>query len=164
LKKYRRLQALLLAILVGTFALGLVSAVRPAGEIFPFASWFLFSLVPQRVTSYDVLVSSWGDRKFTPPKPLIEVDGLISNPGSSTVYQLVQRFGQATEAGNRAAADEAWRLLRAKFSSAEPVTFDVIKRTYDPIDRSKGQIAEAIRIIPRPSARETTNGRAEDDR
>ncbi len=159
MKKYRRLQVMLLAILAGTFGLGLVSAVRPAGEIFPFASWFLFSLVPQRVTSYDVLVSSWGDRKFTPPRSLIEVEGLLRTPRSSTIYQLVQRFGRGVESGNRADADEAWRLLKAKFSSAETVTFDVIKRSYDPIDRTLGGTAEQIRIEPQwhePAAPKST--------
>src|SRR5258707_14931056 len=109
MKKYRRIQAALLAILAGTFALGLVSAVRPGGEIFPFASWFLFSLVPQRVTSYDLLVRSWGSREFQPPKSLIEVEGLLRSPRASTVYQLVQRYGRAAEAGQRAEADAAWR-------------------------------------------------------
>jgi hypothetical protein len=161
MKKYRRLQAVLLAILAGTFGLGLISAVRPAGEIFPFASWFLFSLVPQRVTSYDVLVSSWGDRKFTPPRPLIEVEGLVRTPRSSTIYQLVQRFGRGVESGNRADADEAWRLLQAKFTSAEPVTFEVVKRSYDPIDRSLGGKAEQIRVEPRwrePAAPNSKSG------
>lgn len=148
MKKYRRLQATLLAILAGTFALGLVSAVRPAGEIFPFASWFLFSLVPQRVTSYDVLVRSWGNRAFNPPKPLIEVEALVRSPRSSTVYQLVQRYGRATEAGNRTEADEAWRLLQAKFSSSEPVAVELVKRSYDPLDRARGGSVEQIRVEP----------------
>ncbi len=152
MKKYRRLQAALLAILAGTFALGMVSAIRPAGEIFPFASWFLFSLVPQQVTSYDVLVRSWGDRKFDPAPPLIEVEGLLRSPRSSTIFQLVQRYGRAVEAGDQAEAADAWRLLQAKFSTAEPVTIEVIKRTYDPLERARGGKVEQIAIdAPAPA-------------
>ncbi len=146
MKKYRRLQAALLAILAGTFGLGMVSAVRPAGEIFPFASWFLFSLVPQRVTSYDVLVRSWGDRKFEPAQPLIAVEGLLRSPRSSTVFQLVQRYGRAVETQNQAEAADAWRLLQAKFATEEPVSIEVVKRTYDPLERALGGKYEQIGI------------------
>jgi len=146
MKKYRRLKSVLAAILGGTLALGLVSAVRPAGEIFPFASWFLFSLVPQRVTSYDMLVRSWGEQRFDPPTPLNEVEGLLGSPRSSTVFQLVQRYGRAEEAGDRAEAEVAWRLLQPKFTSAAPVTFELVKRSYDPVDRSRGGRVEQIRI------------------
>jgi hypothetical protein len=164
MKKYRRIQAVLLLVLAGTFALGLVSAVRPAGEIFPFASWFLFSLVPQRVTSYDLLVRFWGSREFEPPKPLIEVDGLLRTPRSSTVYQLVQRYGRAVEAGNRGEAEAAWRLLKAKFSSTDPVVFEVVKRSYDPLDRSRGGKVEQIRIDALAPAPDSPNSRKEGDR
>src|SRR5262249_20623240 len=153
MKKYRRLQAQLLAVLVGTFMLGMISAIRPGGEIFPFASWFLFSLVPQQVTSYDLLVRSWGDRNFQPPKPLIEVEGLLRSPHSSTNYQLVQRYGRAVETGDQAGANEAWRLLRARFSTAEPVSIEIWKRSYDPLDRARGGKVEQVRVgaeSPRP--------------
>ena len=104
--------------------------------------------MPQRVTSYDLLVRSWGNRKFDPPKPLIEVDGLLRSPRSSTVYQLVQRYGRAAEAGNRPELEESWRLLQAKFTSREPVAFDVVKRSYDPMDRAQGAGVEPIRVPP----------------
>ena len=152
MKKYRRLQTLLAALLAGTFVLGMVSAVRPSGEIFPFASWFLFSLVPQQVTSYDILVKSWGGRTFDPPKPLIEVEGLVYSPRSSVIYQLVQRYGQTLDSGATTEADHAWQLLRSKFTSAEPVTFEVVKRTYNPLDRARGGTIEQIRIAPAESA------------
>ncbi|OAI43086.1 hypothetical protein AYO41_02865 [Verrucomicrobia bacterium SCGC AG-212-E04] len=142
MKKYRRLQAALTALVVGTFALGMVSAVRPSGEIFPFASWFLFSLVPQRVTSYEIRVHSWGDQKFEPAKPLIEIDGLVRSPQSSLVFQLVQRFGRAVEAGNATERDNAWRLLQARFSNSAPVRYDLIKLSYDPMERARGEVVE----------------------
>lgn len=142
MKKYRRLQSALAALVVGTFALGMVSAVRPGGEIFPFASWFLFSLVPQRVTSYEIRVHSWGERKFDPPKSLIDVDSLVRSPQSSLVYQLVQRFGRAVEAGDAAESDRAWSLLQARFSSSDGLRYDLVKLTYDPMERARGERVE----------------------
>lgn len=142
MKKYRRLQAALIALVVGTFALGMVSAVRPAGEIFPFASWFLFSLVPQRVTSYEIRVRQWGERNFDPARPLIQVEGLVRGPQSSVVYQLVQRFGRAVESGNIPERDIAWRLLQARFSSSEAVRYEVVRLSYDPMERARGARTE----------------------
>lgn len=142
MKKYRRLQAALATLVVGTFALGMVSAVRPGGEIFPFASWFLFSLVPQRVTSYEIRVHAWGDQKFDPAKPLIEVSGLVHSPQSSVVYQLVQRYGRAVESGNTVERSSAWRLLQARFSSAATLRYDLIKLSYNPMERARGERSE----------------------
>jgi hypothetical protein len=139
MKKYRRLQAALIALVVGTFALGMVSAVRPGGEIFPFASWFLFALVPQQVTSYEIRVTKWGDQTFEPSKPLIQVDGLVRSPQSSVVYQLVQRYGRAVESGNAAERDAAWRLLQARFSSSDGLRYELVKLSYDPMERAQGK-------------------------
>lgn len=148
MKKYRRLQSALAALVVGTFALGMVSAVRPSGEIFPFASWFLFSLVPQRVTSYQIRVHAWGDQKFDPPKSLIEVDGLVRGPQSSLVYQLVQRFGRAVDSGNGAESDSAWRLLQARFSNPDGLHYDLVKLSYDPMERARGERVERTVLNP----------------
>ena len=138
MKKYRRLQATLIALVVGTFALGMVSAVRPAGEIFPFASWFLFSLVPQRVTSYEIRVTEWNGQKFSPPRSIIDVDGLLQNPRSSTVFQLVQRYcaGSTLENGLSEDAKTAWALLSSRMATPKSLFFDVMRITYDPIERS----------------------------
>ncbi len=155
MKKYRRLQTALAALVVGTFALGLVSAVRPGGEIYPFASWFLFSLVPQRVTSYEIRVHAWGEREFDPPKPLIEVGGLVRSPQSSLVYQLVQRFGRAVESGNQADRDNAWRLLQATFSSSVDLRYDLVKLSYDPMERARG--ARIERTVLEASDRDRKN-------
>src|SRR5262249_11347688 len=100
----------------------------------------------QQVTSYDLLIESWGDQTFHPPKPMIEVEGLLRSPHSSTNYQLVQRYGRAVESGDRAAADEAWRLLQSKFASTEPLHFEIVKRTYDPLDRARGGSVEQIPV------------------
>ena len=137
MKKYRRLQSALVALVLGTFALGMVSAVRPAGEIFPFASWFLFSLVPQQVTSYELRVLEWKHQKFDPPKSIIEVDGLVRNPRSSTVYQLIQRYGAGNdpERGQTLGAEAAWELLRARFTSTDHLCVQTFRVTYDPIER-----------------------------
>ena len=139
MKKYRRLQTTLAALVAGTFALGMVSAVRPAGEIFPFASWFLFSLVPQRVIAYEIRVREWKDRQFHPPKSIIEVDGLVRNPHSSAIYQIVQRYGAASDPrnGRPAEAAAAWDLLRARLTSTDNLSTKVVRVTYDPMERSK---------------------------
>ncbi len=134
MKKLRRLQFRLALLLAGAFGIGILGALTSRGEIFPLASWFLFSLVPQQVVSYDLQVRHFNGHDFDPPKPFADVAGLLLSRPSISAYQLVQRYGVACEKKDAPGAAEALRLLSAKFSNA-PLKFDVVRVSYDPLAR-----------------------------
>lgn len=137
MKKFRQLQTRLAVLLGAVFALGLVSGAQRA-EIFPFASWFLFSLVPQDVTAYELRVSAWGDRKFDPPRSIIDIDGAVQSPRSTTVRDLIQRIGRAHESPTGFADREtAWKLLEQRLTLPPSFALECVRLRYDPLERWK---------------------------
>jgi len=88
----------------------------------------------------------------------------VRSPRSSTIYQLVQRYGRAQETGDQAAAEEAWRLLQGKFSNLEDLKFEVVKRNYDPLNRARGGRVEQIPIEANGGATKAPTSRPEGDK
>jgi hypothetical protein len=138
MKQYQRLRLLAAAILFIELAVGLGGVLTPQREIFPFASWFLFSLVPGRVTSYDLMLSGSPGQPLDPPRPFSQAGGLVKQPHSVTIYQLVQQLGRAEERGDRALSLKLRRQIETKFVAA-PMRYELIKQTYSLAERWKNQ-------------------------
>lgn len=131
----RRLELQLTALLGAVFVLGLVSAWR-GREIFPFASWFLFSRVPQQVTTYELWLTDFDGQKFDPPRPLTKVPLFLRSPQSSTVRDIIQRLGRAIEAGQTEEVAEVLRIFRAHFhQQGGKGSLAVMRLRYDPLRR-----------------------------
>lgn len=147
-----RLETKLTIALCAVFGLGLVSAVR--GEIFPFASWFLFSRVPQQVTAYELRAVEWNGAKFDPPSSVTAVPHLLRSPQSSTVRDLIQRIGRATEQKTDVAP--ALAVFRQHLHADGRGIFAVVRLKYDPLERWRtGQMEaqELARLPWRPAER-----------
>ncbi len=144
--RLRRLQAALALVLAGTLALGLVSGVRGSGgEVFPFASWFLFSLVPDRVTTYELRVRQFDGRTFDPPRALAAVENLAGSPRSATTFEAVQRYAQSVRDGDEARQAATWQALCARMVRFDLLRFEVVEQTFDPIERFRaGRAAERV--------------------
>ncbi|MBS0661158.1 MAG: hypothetical protein JSR82_23305 [Verrucomicrobia bacterium] len=131
----RRLELQLTALVVGVFLLGMVSALR-GREIFPFASWFLFSRVPQTVTSYELRLAELNGEKFEPARPLTKVPLFLRSPQSSTVRDLVQRLGRCVEAGQAEEVADVLRIFRAHFHQQGGTgSLVLVRLRYDPLRR-----------------------------
>jgi hypothetical protein len=138
----RRLAQWLSAALAAEFILGFGGALTPRGEIFPFASWLLFSLVPYHTSEYDLRLEV-PDGK---PVSFSEAGSLVRNPHSIVTFQLIQQLGRAVAARRNSET----RRLRAQleaFFQAPKVHYDLVTLTYDPVQRwNTGQIL-AIRQV-----------------
>lgn len=138
LRQYRRLCGCAAILLALQFTVGLAGALTPRGEIFPFASWFLFSLRPDRVVSYDLLLRGSEQRPLDPPQPFSQSGGLVKAPHSVTVYQLVQQLGRAIESRRPAPIGRLRREIEAQFS-VPGMRYDVVRVSYRLADRWSGQ-------------------------
>ena len=148
MKAYRRPQFFLAGFLLFHFCVGITSELAARGEIFPFYSWFLFVLVPQKAVVYDVLILEQPGRVFDPPVSYQRAGELVREPRSIVTYRLVQAFGRATEKGDTNAAAALRTELESRFT-ASPVHYELAKLRFDnPLRRWKSgqpQRSEVIR-------------------
>lgn len=138
---FRRCRLFAVGVLTAEFVVGLAGTLTPRGEIFPFASWFLFSLRPDRVVSFDLLLRGTERHPIEPPKPFNQGGGLVKSPHSVTVYQLTQQLGRAIEGGQSAQISRLRREIEAQFS-APGMRYEVVRLSYGLADRWKGQPPE----------------------
>ena len=131
--RYRRLRAIAVVILLVEFVVGLGGTLTPRTEIFPFASWFLFSLVPGKVNDYDLVLRAAGDRPLDPAPRFSQAGRLVHAPHSIVVYQLIQQFGRAVEK-NDPRTDLLRRQVEVQFL-VPAVRYDLVKATYRPVAR-----------------------------
>ena len=130
MRRLRQQQRLAAGFLVLCVAVGLLGGLTKRREIFPLYSWFLFSLVPTRTVSFDVLVRQAGERTYDPPISYRRAVDSYRNPHSIVPYRAVQDLGRAVETG---ADDEAARLRRSfevRFRGW-PVRYDLVKVSSD---------------------------------
>lgn len=137
-KTFRRCRRFAVGVLATQFIVGLAGTLTPRGEIFPFASWFLFSLRPDRVVSYDLLLRGSARRPLDPPKPFNQGGELVKAPHSINVYQLTQQLGRAVESRR---PDQIRRLRREIEAQFIPpgMRYDVVRVSYGLAERWGGQ-------------------------
>ena len=131
----RRLELQLTILVAAVFVLGMCSAIR-GREIFPFASWFLFSRIPQEVSTYELWLVETDGAKVEPPQSLTTIPYFLRSPQSSTVRDLIQRLGRGASAGNREEMRLTMDLLRSQFhKQGGSATLVLMKLKYDPLVR-----------------------------
>ena len=131
---YRRLQLFVAAALTFVAIVGLGGTLTPRHEIFPFASWFLFSLVPDRRSEFDLLLRATADHPLDPPRSLRQADGLVGQPHSIVTYELIQQLGRAEQAHDERASRAVRRQIEGQFTG--PVTrYELVRITYAPVER-----------------------------
>ena len=131
---YKRLRAAAVALLVVEFAVGMGGALTPRQEIFPFASWFLFLLVPSHTNDYDLILRSNQGIAIEPPLPYSQLSWLVSSPQSIVTYNLVQQLGDAEASHDAARSRKVRRLVDALFTQPH-VRYDLVRNTYEPVER-----------------------------
>ena len=133
MQSYRRLlyasviaPALMLAI--GLSALGTLQQ-----EIFPFYSWFLFALVPNAKSTYQIVILSSGGKTLPSPRMYNEADDIVSNPHSIVAYKVMQRLGKACKHGDAAGIARERHFIEANFKPG--TQYEVLRLHSDPIER-----------------------------
>ena len=145
MKHYRRLQALAVAALLAELVVGLGGTLTPRKEIFPFASWFLFSTVPYETTDFDLILRTLGDQPLEPARAFSQGSGLVSQPHSIVAYQVIQQLGDAEKAHDAARIQALRRQIEGQFL-VPAIHYDLVRVTYAPLER--WQTGRALRTEP----------------
>ena len=146
MSSYRRLRLFAVLLLAVEFVVGMGGWLTPRHEVFPFASWFLFTLVPNHTTEYDLEFRVANDRPLDPPVRFSRAGGLVLQPHSITAFNVIQGLGAALEHGN----DREVRALRAQIDAlcgASRLSYDLVKVTYDPAARYDTGAALQRRVL-----------------
>ena len=128
--------------------------VHGRDEIFPFASWSLFTLVPNDVRDYTVHVTEIGGETVDPPLPFERSKRHFAEADSHGARISIQRLGRALERDEAAEVER----VRAYFErlylngggvSGAVVHYDVVSRRYDPLERWRDGTFRESRILAR---------------
>jgi hypothetical protein len=111
--------------------LGLARALPSQQEIFPFYSWFLFAVVPNAKTTYQVFFHRIGDREMVPPRAFTQASGLIGNARSIVAHRVIQRLGAACAAGDEEEVARQRRLLEGSLPAG--TQYEVMAVQSDPV-------------------------------
>ena len=131
---YQRLRRIAVAVLLAECVVGMLGSLTPRREIFPFASWFLFLLVPHHTNDYDLVLHSNQGVAIEPPLPYNQLPWLVSSPHSIVTYNLVQQFGDAVARHDAARSRNLRRQVDTMFMQPR-VQYDLVRNTYQPVER-----------------------------
>ena len=134
MRRYRRLQLFAVAALAFMLAVGLGGLLLPSGEVFPFASWSLFSLVPGPQGEFDLVLHDAGDGPDNAGRSFRGADHLVRHSHSVVFHELIQQLGVAEERRDAAASRALRRQIESDF---EPGVrrYDLVRVKYSPIER-----------------------------
>lgn len=141
MKTYRITQLFLHCLIVGYILAALaVGFGRYHREIFPIPSWSLFSHVFAQKSEFAVLVVQVDGERFETPREFMDAGDLFNGAGNIRAYYTIQDLGRAIIQRDADEMQRLRRLLEATYmkSSAERVDYQLILRSFDPIERWQG--------------------------
>ena len=135
MNRYRWLRRWAVGFLVAECVVGMGGALTARQEIFPFASWFLFLLVPYHTSDYDLVLRAEGTRTLDPPPTFSHAPGALVQASHSIVtYQLIQQLGEAQKHGDAARVRALRRQIEAQFRVFS-IHYDLVRVVYQPVER-----------------------------
>ena len=146
MRRYRRLQRFAAAALAFLLVAGLGGTLLPSHEVFPLASWFLFSLVPGPQSEFDLLLRRAGDDPAGPGRSFRLSDGLVRHSHSVVFHELIQQLGAAEGRRNAPASRALRRQIEADFEPSV-ARYDLVRVRYAPIERWRtGRVQESAAV------------------
>lgn len=150
--KYRRLEGAVWAIFVAYALAGFYNQLAMGGgdreKLFPAASWALFARVPQEITDYGVRVLELNGERLALPTFQEGAGDRLPALASLDAYRLIQVLGGGLWKDDRDTVARARRALEGIYlSGAEPYRYEVVRRTYDPLERWHGGTVRAARPL-----------------
>ena len=135
---YRRLERTVLALFVVYVLAALYEQFGMGGgdreQLFPLASWSLFSKVPAEISDYDVRVLELDGEPFASPQTAQNVGDRLPALATIDAYRLIQALGRAVRKNESDAVAQTRRTLEGIYlRGAEPFRYDIVYRTYDPM-------------------------------
>ena len=116
IREYRRARCGVTLFLAIYFLVGLGTLLLPAREIFPFYSWFLFALVPQKTTThYELILHEVNGQPVDPPRRYQDADRLVRLPHNVIVYRLTQKIGETNDSRARELLEKDWLPPKTRY-------------------------------------------------
>jgi hypothetical protein len=134
---YRRTNCLLLGLLAVYLALVVyVERVPGKEEVFPFASWSLFSMVPNEYRDYSLRLLEMGDGRLSRPAYFEDAGDVIPWVAHNGARMAIQHLGDAAEHRREQEVAEVRKYLEALYLGGhKSLKYQVVARRYDPLER-----------------------------
>ena len=118
-------------------------------EIFPFASWSLFSMVPNESRDFTVRILQVDGRPIDRPMNFEEAHALFGSAAVSHGARMsIQRLGEAVERRDAASVDRVRGYFEGlHLRGHEPVRYELLARRYDPLERWRRGTFRSVRVI-----------------
>lgn len=137
MSRYRNLHRALAALLAVYLAVAVLGELRPgADEVFPFASWSLFSRVHNAADDFSLRFTEVTGVPLPEPTWWEQMSATFTEARLHPPRMLLQRWGEAVESGDEAAAARREDEFVALYlQPSRPLSFTLSRRTYDPLVR-----------------------------
>jgi hypothetical protein len=118
------------------FGIVLEKVIKGTKEVFPVFAWSLFERIPNTEEDYAIRVLIVGSEELRPPRYFEESGFWFDKDRSSLGYSDIQRLGAAfaERDADRVARIRAL-LERRYFAGAGTVRYELVRRSFDPVDR-----------------------------
>lgn len=138
---YRHTKLLLHVLILAYVGVALhVGFIRHHREVFPFASWSLFSYVAAEKTEFAVLITHVDGEPLDAPREFMDSRDLVSGAGNIRAYYTIQDLGHAIRFRNTGGMDKLRRLLETEYMKgpSKSLGYQLILRSFDAIERWRG--------------------------
>lgn len=135
-----------------TYAAIVVNTERVMGraELFPFASFSLFSTVPNVVHDYGIRVRTLGGNGLGKAAWFEESFATFPYAHDHEANTSITRFGRLAERGGAAEAAAMRRWLEStwlRHAGSGPLVYDLCERRYDPLARARDGTFLSVRRV-----------------
>jgi len=162
MRTYRCLQQALWALLIAYVLAGACQQLVMAGshrdDVFPADSWALFAKVPGEITDFGVRLLELDGQAVAAPN----VVGRAAKAATASrapletadAYDAIQKLGRALRNGDGNSVARARRTFeRIYLRGAESFRYEVVRRTYDPVERWQDGTIRAAQTLGRFDSR-----------
>ena len=118
-------------------------------EIYPIASWNLFSVVPNLVTDYGLQIKSINQVELEEPTYFQDLPDEFAEANSIVAFYVIQNLGIAIEKNDTESIENLREQIENEyFASQQHVEYEIYKRSYFAMDRwDTGQYEEEGRLV-----------------
>lgn len=136
MKRYQLILKGIRLFLILYFIGGLLSTLTPRHEVFPVFSWFLFPLTPNLESKFALRLHQVAGELLEPPRYYEKAEGIVNEPKSIRVYQMVQDLGVAEKRNDSEEIKRLRSILENNYLHT-PCRYELLVVTYDPVKRWK---------------------------
>jgi hypothetical protein len=146
---YFQTQRIFLGLLAGYLAIALYRESVPGrDEIYPFSVFSLFSKVPNQCHDFSIRIREIDGRRLSPAVSFENAESYFTSATNHGARMTIQRLGLALERRDAASASrEREELESMHLGGHRSLVYEVVARTYDPLDRRRHGIVQSSRVL-----------------